>query len=307
MANNVSAVFWSARERSRLAELPWPCRKDGGSALRCGWHFGGDLFTKRDHTFVVCAYKENPFLEDTISSLEGQQDAGELMVSTSTPNDHIKDVCRRHGLRLVVNPNPHLAGDDWNYAYRSASTRLVTIAHQDDLYEPNYVSAILDAANADDGSAQIIYTDYYEIRDGSRVDKNVLLAIKSLLNAPMLNSHMNGCPFFKRRMLSLGNPVCCPAITYVKPNVPEEPFDTTYINSCDYKTLVDLATIPGRFVYVPEKLMGHRIYSGSATTKNLHENIRRGEDQEILSMLWPRPIASLINRVYALSEKSNQI
>lgn len=265
------------------------------------------MFTEQDHTFVVCAYKENPFLEDTIVSLEKQSIAGKLMVSTSTPNDHINDICERHGLKLVVNPHPHLAGDDWNYAFRSAGTPLVTVAHQDDLYEPGYARAVIDAANADDGSAQIIYTDYYEIRDGQRVDKNTLLAIKSLLNGPMKKKALNGSKFFKRRMLSLGNPVCCPAITYVKTNVPAEPFDTTYVNSCDYKTLVDLASEPGRFVYVPTKLMGHRIYSGSATTKNLSENIRRGEDQEILSLLWPRPVASLINRVYALSEKSNQV
>lgn len=265
------------------------------------------MFTEHDHTFVVCAYKENPFLEDTIISLEKQTNASELLVSTSTPNDYIKDICDRHGLRLVVNPRPHLAGDDWNYAFRSAATPLVTVAHQDDLYEPSYASAVLDAANADDGSAQIIYTDYYEIRDGQRVDKNALLKIKSLLNGPMAKNTLNGSRFFKRRILSLGNPVCCPAITYVKANVPAEPFDTSYINSCDYKTLVDLAAEPGRFVYIPTKLMGHRIYPGSATTKNLSENIRRGEDQEILSLLWPRAVASLINRVYALSEISNQI
>ena len=84
-------------------------------------------------------------------------------------------------------------------------------------------------------------------------------------------------------------------------------FDTTYKNSCDYETWVDLAERDGSFVYVPKKLLLHRIYAESATTLNLSENIRKAEDQEILSTLWPKPIASMINNVYALSEKSNKI
>ena len=34
---------------------------------------------------------------------------------------------------------------------------------------------------------------------------------------------------------------------------------------------------------------------------------RKKEDLEILSLFWPKPIAKLINSVYALSEKSNDL
>ena len=93
----------------------------------------------------------------------------------------------------------------------------------------------------------------------------------------------------------------------MKQNLGASPFDTTYKNSCDYKTWVDFARMDGRFVYVPEMLVGHRIYAESATSLNLGEDIRKGEDLEILSSLWPRPIAKLVNKVYALSEKSNAL
>ena len=31
---------------------------------------GGNMYTSKDHTFVICAYKENPYLERTIRSIE---------------------------------------------------------------------------------------------------------------------------------------------------------------------------------------------------------------------------------------------
>ena len=43
--------------------------------------------------------------------------------------------------------NPKNAGTDWNFAYDNAPTQLVTLAHQDDIYKPEYleeVGAIVD-------------------------------------------------------------------------------------------------------------------------------------------------------------------
>lgn len=265
------------------------------------------MFTNQDHTFVVCAYKENPYLEETIQSLEAQTIASAIMVSTSTPNEYIKSICALHEIPMVVNPRPHLAGDDWNYGLSSASTSLVTIAHQDDYYEPDFLECVLGTLNKLSDDVMFTFTNYYELRDGVRVSSNRLLRIKQILNAPLKHSCFNGSSFIKQRCLSLGDAICCPAVTFVKGNIPDNPFDTHYINSCDYKTWVDLARKEGRFVYIPKQLLGHRIYEGSATTKNLSENIRKGEDFEILSTLWPRPLAGIINKLYSLSENSNSL
>lgn len=266
------------------------------------------MFSPQDHTFVVCAYKENPYIGDTISSLQAQTVATRVILSTSTPNDYLREVCEKYRVPMVVNPHPHLAGDDWNYGYDSAETSLVTMAHQDDYYDPRFVERMLAALNAyDPGELLIGFTDYYELRDGERVYENMLLRIKRILNAPLGHRWCNGSKFVKKRILSLGDPICCPAVTLVKQNLGSSPFDTTYKNSCDYKTWVDFAHMDGRFVYIPEALVGHRIYAESATSLNLGEDIRKGEDLEILSSLWPRPIAKFVNKVYALSEKSNAL
>lgn len=264
------------------------------------------MYTERDHTFAICAYKENPYLEEAIESIEHQTVVGEVLLSTSTPNAYVRDICERHKIRMVVNPHPHLAGDDWNYAYDQATTPLVTIVHQDDFYCPDYLARILAHLNGRaERDALILYTDYFEMRGKERVYDNRLLRVKRRMNAPFTGGWASRSKWLRRRMLGFGDPICCPSITYVKTNCGKSIFNTTLVNSCDYMTFVRLSSLDGAFVYIPEPLMGHRIYAGSATTANLEKDIRRGEDEQIMEELWPAPLARLINRRYATSEKSN--
>lgn len=267
---------------------------------------GYNVFLPSDHTFVVCAYKENPYIGETIESLKSQTVRGNIILSTSTPSAYLDGVCRNYGIEMVVNPNPHHAGDDWNYGYNAARTKLVTIAHQDDIYDPTYLESMLQTVNRfPEDETLLAFSDYYELREGSRVDTNKLLTIKRILNAPLKIGAISQSKFARERLLSFGNSICCPAVMLVKSNIGSSPFDTTYINSCDYKTWVDLAMKRGRFLYCPEHLMGHRIYGESATSRNIENDIRRKEDLEILSSLWPKGIAKIVNRIYATSEKSN--
>lgn len=266
------------------------------------------MYTEQDHTFVICAYGENPYVEETLVSLEQQTVRSQIKLSTSTPNDYLKDICARHGVEMLVNPEKKGAGADWNYAYDHAGTSLVTLAHQDDYYEPTFTEEVLAEARRYEGErVQMYFTDYFEMRKGARVASNKILKVKRILNAPLAKRFWNGRVWLKRRILAFGDPICCPACTYDRTVLGPSIFDTHYVNSCDYKTYVELASQAGRFVFIPKLLMGHRIYEGSATTKNLSENIRKREDGEILATLWPKPIAAMVNNVYATSESSNEL
>lgn len=182
------------------------------------------------------------------------------------------------------------------------------MAHQDDRYDPLFLEKTLESVNRYDRDEVLIaFTDYYEMTDGCDVAENAILRVKRVMNAPFKFSAFNGSKFIKKRVLAFGDSICCPAVTLVKANLGSSPFDTTYKNSCDYKTWVDFARMSGRFVYVLERLMGHRIYAESATSLNLGENIRKGEDEEIMASLWSAPIAVLVNRINAPSEKSNEL
>lgn len=265
------------------------------------------LYSSADHTFVVCAYRDNPFLAKTIQSLQNQTVSSNVVVSTSTPSPYIESVCSELDVKMLINPKPHYAGDDWNFGYDSVNTKLITIAHQDDCYCPKFLEKTIDCFNHyKEGDVFIAFTDYYEIRNGSRVDTNLMLAIKRLMNHFFLLPN-NGSAFLKKSVLRFGCPICCPSVTLNKELLGEDVFDTTLRDSCDYKTWVRLASTGGRFCYIPEILMGHRIYADSATSKNLDENIRTGETLSILCELWPEPIARLVNRVYSNSESLNTV
>lgn len=265
-----------------------------------------EQYTGDDHTFVICAYQESPYLEETIVSLRTQTVPIRIIMSTSTPSQFLEELCSKYDIPLYVNRGEKGLAADWNYGYQQAGTRLVTIAHQDDFYEPEYAEEIIRYANLRE-DAIIIYSDYYEYRVDEKVTGNKLLKIKRIMNLPMTKKLFYGNRFVRRLMLSMGDPICCPAVTYVKNKVGERPFDTSYKNSCDYKAMVEQAEKKGAFICIPRQLMAHRIHPGSTTTLNLSENIRQKEDLEIFCRFWPRPIAKLLNRVYATSERSNEL
>lgn len=265
------------------------------------------LYTGKDHSFVICAYKENPYLEATIQSLMNQTVKSKIYLSTSTVNNHITTLCNKYNIEIFVNERPKNAGADWNWAYDSVPTKLVTIAHQDDLYEPEFLEETLEAINAKKGDFIIAFTDYYELKLGKKEYTNLLLKIKRIMNYPLSLSFLQKSKFIRRRILSLCCAICCPAVTFNKEHAGVSIFDTEYINSCDYKTWCDLAEKNGCFIYIRKKLLAHRIYAESATSLNLSENIRKREDLQILSRYWPMPIAKCINKVYSQSEKSNKV
>ena len=54
------------------------------------------------HTFVVCAYKESPFLRDCLVSLTKQTLPARILMATSTPNDAIRSLAEEFGVPLFI-------------------------------------------------------------------------------------------------------------------------------------------------------------------------------------------------------------
>jgi hypothetical protein len=225
-----------------------------------------------------------------------------IIVATSTPNELISDICEKYDLPLRVNENHTGIAGDWNFAMEQADTELVTIAHQDDIYYPAYTESILKAYTDD---ALIIFTDYGEIRNGKTVLANVNLRIKRILLLPLRISLLQVSPFVRRRSLSMGNPICCPAVTYVRKNLPQPFFTEHFRRNVDWDAWERISKNRGKFVYIHKVLIGHRIHSGSETSATIEGSVRSGEDMEIFGRFWPPCVAGFINRFYVKSEKSN--
>ncbi len=263
------------------------------------------MYAPKDHTFVLCAYKKSPFLEDCLISLQEQVIQSNVLVATSTPNDYIKECCEKFRVPLFVNAGGSGISSDWNFALSCASTSLVTIAHQDDTYEPCYTQHMLGAVNSVK-KPLLFFTNYGELRHGACVDKNSLLNIKRKMLAPLKLPFLRGSRFVRRRILSFGSAICCPSVTMVVPNLFIPLFKSTFSCNLDWDAWERVSRLEGAFYYDPAILMRHRIHLGSETTALIENNTRTKEDIAMLSRFWPRQIVKFISRFYLTSQKSNE-
>jgi len=262
-------------------------------------------FQPSDHTFALCAYGESPYLEECILSLRAQTVPSRLLIATSTPSEFISRLAEKHGIPLFVNDRKEGIGADWNFAYNAAETPLVTVAHQDDLYEPGYTEHMLSDVN---GSPKPIlwFCDYWELRNGARVHDNRNLRIKRLMLFPLKGRLFRSSRWMRRRILSLGCPICCPSVTYVRERAGREgPFSTEMLVSLDWDQWEKQSRKKGDFLYCPVPLLSHRIHAESATSALIASQRRSREDSEMFHRFWPAPVARFLAGKYAASEKSN--
>jgi glycosyltransferase involved in cell wall biosynthesis len=263
------------------------------------------LYTPADHTFAICAYGESPYLGECIESLVKQTCKTNIIISTSTPNKFIEEMADYYDLPLRVNNNiPSIAGD-WNFALESAATPLVTLAHQDDTYEPEYAQSALCAIN-DTAKPLIFFTGYGEIRDGQLVSNNKLLKTKRRMLSPLKKVSRQSSRFIRRRILSFGSAICCPSVTYIKSNLPRPLFMQGFKSDLDWQAWELISKIQGSFLYNANILMYHRVHSDSETSKLIHDDARTNEDIKMLSVFWPKPVAKFINMFYRKAQTSNE-
>lgn len=262
------------------------------------------------HTFAICAYKESPYLEECIKSLKSQTVKSNIIIVTSTPNQFISDLSEKYHLPYFVNMGEGGITQDWNFGYKCAKEKygseLVTIAHQDDIYEKNYLEAMYACIN-NSKKPLIFFGDYYEIRENKRVSRNKLLMVKRTMLLPLRIKIFQRSKWIRRRILSLGSPICCPSVTFAVNNLPEVVFENHYRACEDWEAWEKISRIKGDFLYFPKLLMGHRIHNESETTAAIGDNKRTKEEFEMFCKFWPKSIARIILKQYSKSQKFNQL
>ena len=79
-----------------------------------------------EHTFVICAYGDSPFLEACIQSclnqLSVKSNHSKVVLYTSTPSDQIEILCQRYQIELLVKRGGGI-GIDWNNALSVVDTK----------------------------------------------------------------------------------------------------------------------------------------------------------------------------------------
>lgn len=256
-----------------------------------------------NHTFVVLAYKESEYLEDCVRSVLNQAVKSSVVIATSTRNDFIKNIARKYGLKIIENPDAEKGiAHDFDFALSCVDSEYVTIAHQDDVYDKHFSERVIGRC---DDKTLIAFTDYVELKNGTIERINTNHVVKKLLLLPLKWKLFQGSNMSKRACLSLGNPICCPSVTFNKSLVKNPLFVSDFRSNMDWYSWEKLSRAEGAFVYVNKPLMTHRIHGNSTTSEMIDENKRTKEDFEMLQKFWPRPVAKIIASLYKKSEKNN--
>jgi glycosyltransferase involved in cell wall biosynthesis len=258
-----------------------------------------------NHSFVVMAYKDSPYLSECLDSLKNQSVRSKIYISTSTPSDYISNTAKKYGIEVIETEAGHGIAHDWNFSLQLAKTKYVTLAHQDDLYLPEYAEICFTTAEKYDDTL-ICFTGYSEIVNGKIRSDAFILKVKSFMLwffMPIRKDIRN--KFWKKNLLSIGCPIAAPSVMYNIEKLIDFQFANEFSVNMDWDAWHRIAGIDGRFVYVDKKLMIHRIHSDSATTKGLEANLRKQEDLIMFKRFWPVFFAKLIAKFYEISYKSN--
>ena len=267
--------------------------------------------TGATHCFVVPAYGDSPHLRACLDSLRAQTRRSPIVLCSSTPHAGLQALADEYGARLVLHsPNAGI-GHDWNAALEQVlpqtGTEWATLAHQDDVYLPEFTRQTLAAAERHP-QAVMVMTGYGELigsgasGDRTRLLSPMLLVKRVLLELGFLGRDAIASPAAKRRLLRFGCPIPCPAVT-LRTRAGLRFREDLKVN-LDWEAWLRQAAQPGAFAYVRQTLMLHRIHAGSETSDGIRAGVRAREDLMMFQAQWPAPIARVLARAYAMSYAS---
>lgn len=258
------------------------------------------------HTFVICAYQQSPYLEKCIQSCLEQKSVtsgkSKVIVYTSTPNKYIVDLCKKYDIDFFKAIGGAI-GKDWNNALSFVQTQFATIAHQDDIYLPDYGEEIIKKFESRE-DYNIVFSDYEENDAlGDMRKRSLNLRIKTAaLNMMFLFSNK----VFQRRIYAFGNFISCPAVSYNLDRLKDFRFNEQLKMTLDWDAWERIMNLPGEIGFVKEKLMYHRIHEESETTVNTNDHTREKEEFEMYKRYWGSKVATFLMKFYVLNQRSNQ-
>lgn len=257
--------------------------------------------TDTTHAFVVPAYGYSPHLRDCLASLAGQTCSSPIVVCTSTPFHGMDTLCAQFGARVVRHgPNGGI-GRDWNAALSAADGELVTIAHQDDIYLPEFSAELMSANERRPRSAlyfcsadEITQDGRPRVADRNNSIKRVMVAVSYAGRDTVAD------PLSRRLLLGFGNPIVCPTVTINRRVAPHFRFREELRTNMDWLAWLDLSR-EGAVTRINKRLVSHRVHSDSETARCLDDGTRRREDELVFGQLWPSPLAKALVRLYSHS------
>lgn len=257
-------------------------------------------------SFIICAYGESPYLEDCVVSLLNQKEKCFVAISTSTPNKLVKKIAKKYDVPLYINDKNNGYCDDFMFAFNKATTDYVTLAHQDDIYLEDFSKEMIKKIKKHQ-KILILFSNYYDYKKDTIIKNSKLLFVKRFLNFLLRFPVFQKSKIIRKRILSLGNPICSPTVTFNKSLIDKPVYDCPFDTSYDWYTWINYVKKDGRFVYINKPLLLRRINEESETTKMIGNNLKKNADYQIFKLFWPDFIARKMVKIYSISEKNNDL
>lgn len=256
-----------------------------------------------NHTFAVCAYQDSPYLEECLRSLLAQRVPTNIIICTSTPSPYIQGLADKYELPVYVREGESDIQDDWNFAYDTADTQFVTIAHQDDVYKEDYTRVLLEKVRRYT-DLSIFFCSYVTIKGTRRAPFERSGFVKRLLCLPVSFTALADQTWLKKSCLCLGNAISCPMTTYNKNIVGPTPFRSHLKYALDWEMYWKLACKPGRFVCIRKPLGFFRVHEAATSKKFILNHKKEQEDVEMFRHFWPMWLVKGIVKVYGISRSA---
>ena len=218
---------------------------------------------------------------------------------TSTPSRFLESVSQKYGIPLYVRDGSPSLKEDWTFCLKEAlllGAEAVTIAHQDDIYLPQYAGCIKRAFEDED--VLLAFTGAGNINASSEPVSGGAEKIKKILRFPLTVKLLNGSRFWKKASLSFGNPVPCPACTYNVKKLGTELFSEKWRFVTDWDAVLKIAEKDGRIVCIEKPLVDIRLHDSQETMKITESGARTEEEYEIFQTLHSAPAAKLLMHFY---------
>lgn len=252
------------------------------------------------HMYAICAYKESPYLETCIRSLQKQTAGADIIMCTSTPNGKIRQLAQTYGIELFIRDGESTIKDDWNFAYNCAKSDFVTIVHQDDIYLPEYGENIYKclATVRDTEDVLMCFSDYLPLKETTGTKKDINCRIRRMLRWPLFISFLSDKKWAKKMVLRFGNSICCPTVTYNKALLGDSIFKSPYRFNIDWDTFLMLAEKKGHFLYIDKPLVEYRIHAGATSKAFIDNHKREVEDCQMFLKFWPQLMVKMLMIFY---------
>lgn len=253
------------------------------------------------HSFIVPAYGHSPYLEACLVSLSRQTVQTPIRICTSTPFDGINELAAKYDADVVVHHPNQGIGHDWNVALSSSGTSLTTLAHQDDIYAPDFSATKIDVHRKyPDVAASFCDSDEI-LDDGKQRSFGLNQSVKkALVASAFIGADVAKGALRRRILFGFGNPVLCAGVTLKRGILPDFSFREDLRTNMDWIAWNDLSRRHG-IARIRRPLVIRRVHGGSETAACIVDGARLDEDTLVFRQLWPPSIAWLIGSLYRLS------